>query len=334
MKNKSFWIKFIIAAVLIGIIVYTFRGSWGDIWQQVKQTSPVVLAMIGGASVVYHLFEAWITYSLAREYNPRFRYRDAVYCAFFCSFYRLSTLGSGAGIAAVIFLGKKHVGYSEATGLYAIQYILHKVSIALFSGIFFLINWRVMAAHYRNYAPYLVLAYALTVLISIALVLAVIYPKFHRLILWLLRKLNYKNKLDGIARRLEASIGILEQSGTKLLKDWKTLVSCVVRNIAKLFFWYSIPFLILFQSGVMTLRTSLSVTSLSVMTAAVIPTPAGIGSTELIMTGLFGVLVDVDQAMAITLLYRTATFIFPFVVGAGCILGERVVKRFRRLNPR
>ncbi len=334
MKNKSFWLKIIVAAVLIGIIVYTFRDSWGDIWQQVKQTSPVILVMIGGASVIYHLFEAWITYSLAREYNQRFQYRDAVYCVFFCSFYRLSTLGSGAGVAAVVFLGKKQVGYTEATGLYAIQYILHKASIALFSGIFFLVNWRVMAAHYRTYAPYLILAYALTLLISVALVLAVVYPKFHRLILWLVRKLNYKNKLDGAVIRLESSIGILEQSGTKLLKDWKKLVSCVLKNLAKLLFWYSIPFLILCQSGVITLRTSLSVTSLSVMTAAVIPTPAGIGSTELIMSALFRVLVDVDQAMAITLLYRMATFIFPFVVGAGCILGERVMKRFRRLNPR
>ena len=44
----------------------------------------------------------------------------------------------GQGVAAVIFLGKKEVGYSEATGLYMIQYMLHKVSIALFSGILFL----------------------------------------------------------------------------------------------------------------------------------------------------------------------------------------------------
>ncbi len=333
MKNKSFWLKLILVVVLIAIIIYTFRGSWGDIWQQIKNTSPWILMLIGGASVAYHLFEAWITYSLAKRYNPHFRYRDAVYCAFFCSFYRLSTLGSGSGVAAVVFLGKKQVGYTEATGLYAIQYILHKVSIAIFSGIFFVLNWRLMAANYRNYAGYLILAYFLTVLISVGLVLLVVWPKFHHLLLWLVKKFNRGHLFDNTVKKLESSTGILEDSGTQLLKDWKVIVSCILKNIAKLCFWYSIPFLILFQTGSISLLTSLSVTSLSVMTAAVIPTPAGIGSTELIMTSLFGLLVGVNQAAAVTLLYRAATFIFPFVVGSGCILGERIVKRVRRLRP-
>ncbi len=333
MKNKSFWLKLILVVVLVAIIIYTLRGSWRDIWQQVRSTSPWILVLIGGVSVAYHLIEAWITYSLAKRYNPRFRYRDAVYCAFFCSFYRLSTLGSGSGVAAVVFLGKKQVGYTEATGLYAIQYILHKVSIAIFSGVFFLLNWRVMVSNYRNYAGYLILAYFLTVLISVGLVLLVVWPKCHQLLLWLVGKFNRGHRCDNTVQKLESSTGILEESGTQLLKDWKVIVSCILKNIVKLCFWYSIPFFILFQTGKVSFLTSLSVTSMSVMTAAVIPTPAGIGSTELIMTSLFGILVGVNQAAAVTLLYRAATFIFPFAVGAACILGERLVKRLRRLRP-
>lgn len=333
MKNKSFWLKLILVVVLVAIIIYTLRGSWRDIWQQVRSTSPWILVLIGGVSVAYHLIEAWITYSLAKRYNPRFRYQDAVYCAFFCSFYRLSTLGSGSGVAAVVFLGKKQVGYTEATGLYAIQYILHKVSIAIFSGVFFLLNWRVMVSNYRNYAGYLILAYFLTVLISVGLVLLVVWPKCHQLLLWLVGKFNRGHRFDNTVQKLESSTGILEESGTQLLKDWKVIVSCILKNIAKLCFWYSIPFFILFQTGKVSFLTSLSVTSMSVMMAAVIPTPAGIGSTELIMTSLFEILVGMSQAAAVTLLYRAATFIFPFAVGAACILGERLVKRLRRLRP-
>ena len=110
--NKKFLFKLIFVAVLILIIIYTFRGSWNDIMRQLARTSPVILLMIAASSVIYHLIEGWITFFLARRYNPRFRYRDGVQCAFFCSFYRLSTLGSGQGVAAVVFLGKKDVGYS------------------------------------------------------------------------------------------------------------------------------------------------------------------------------------------------------------------------------
>ena len=328
MKNKKLWFKIIFVAILILIILYTFQGSWRDILNQLAKTSPLIILLIGGASVVYHLFEGWITCSLSKRYNPRFRYRDGVYCAFFCSFYRLSTLGSGQGVAAVIFLGKKEVGYSEATGLYMIQYMLHKVSIALFSGIFFVINWKVMSHHYKNYAGYLILAYVLTVLIAIGLILLAVYPKSHSLILWLGNKLNFHHKLDGMLKKLENGARIMEKSTSELLKDWKTIVIIVLKNLAKLCFWYSIPFLILLGSGEISILTSLSVTSLSVMTAAVIPTPAGIGSTELIMTSLYSLVVDVNKAGAITLLYRIATFIFPFVVGGALILAGRSLKRF------
>lgn len=330
MRNKKLWFKIIFVAILILIIWYTFRGSWRDILHQLTRTSPIVLLMIAGASVVYHLFEGWITCSLAKRYNPRFRYRDGVHCAFFCSFYRLSTLGSGQGVAAVIFLGKKEVGYSEATGLYMIQYMLHKVSIALFSGILFLVNWRVMSHHYRDYAVYLILAYVLTVLISVGLILLAVYPKSHTLILWLGSKLNYHHKLDGALQKLKSGAQIMEKSTAELLKDKKTIIVIVLKNLGKLCFWYCIPFLILLGTGEISLLTSLAVTSLSVMTAAVIPTPAGIGSTELIMTSLYSLLVDVNRAGAITLLYRIATFIFPFVVGGALILAARFMKRFFR----
>jgi uncharacterized protein (TIRG00374 family) len=94
-------------------------------------------------------------------------------------------------------------------------------------------------------------------------------------------------------------------------------------------FWYCVPFLILFGSNEISLLDSLSITSLSVMTAAVIPTPAGIGAVELIMTNLFAVLVGVHKAGAITVLYRVATFIFPFVVGGVLILISKVVHRHK-----
>lgn len=155
MKNKKLLAKLIFVAILLLIIWYTFKDSAEDIVEQLGKTSLTVLVAIMAATVIYHLFEAWITYSLARRYNPKFKYREAVYCAFYCSFYRLSTLGSGSGVAAIVYLGKKGVGYSEATGLYMIQYMVHKVSVALFSGLLFVLNWKVMSCNYREYGVYL-----------------------------------------------------------------------------------------------------------------------------------------------------------------------------------
>ena len=195
MKNKKRLAKLIFVAILLLIIWYTFKDSAGDIVAQLQKTSFAVLVAIMAATVIYHLFEAWITYSLARRYNPKFKFREA--------FYRLSTLGSGSGVAAIVYLGKKGVGYSEATGLYMIQYMVHKVSVALFSGLLFILNWKVMSVNYREYGVYLGLAYALTVIISIALIIFAVSAKSHQLILWIVRKFNKSGKLTPALKKLE-----------------------------------------------------------------------------------------------------------------------------------
>lgn len=69
MKNKKLLAKLIFVAILLLIIWYTFKDSAEDIVEQLENTLTVLVAIMA-ATVIYHLFEAWITYSLARRYNP------------------------------------------------------------------------------------------------------------------------------------------------------------------------------------------------------------------------------------------------------------------------
>lgn len=110
MKNKKLLAKLIFVAILLLIIWYTFKDSAEDIVEQLGKTSLTVLVAIMAATVIYHLFEAWITYSLARRYNPKFKYREAVYCAFYCSFYRLVYTGKRFRRGSNCVSGKKGCG--------------------------------------------------------------------------------------------------------------------------------------------------------------------------------------------------------------------------------
>lgn len=76
----------------------------------------------------------------------------------------------------------------------------------------------------------------------------------------------------------------------------------------------------------LSLSQVLAITSLSVMLAAVIPSPAGIGSTEFVFTTLFAGIVGTGIAGSASLLYRFGTFVFPFLVGAVVVL----VRHFKR----
>lgn len=73
---------------------------------------------ICGAGVMYNVVEGWINYSFAKQYNPQFTYRMGVESAFYCSFYRVATLGSGAGVAAVYYFNEKEFRFSGNRNVY------------------------------------------------------------------------------------------------------------------------------------------------------------------------------------------------------------------------
>ena len=312
MKTKKTIAKWIFVIVLLLAIIYTFRNSAGEILLEIRTTTPLILCIICISSCIMHCFEGWITYSLAKKYNPYFRYRSGVFCAFYCSFYRLATLGSGAGVAAVVYLGRHGIAYSKAIGVYMVQYVLHKISIALFSGICFVLNWRFMIRHYHTYGWMLLAAYGITICICIGLVLFVASGRVHRLLLFLMNRINRSGKWTDKIERQKQEFEMMEEASAELLTDRTLMFVLIIRNLIKFCFWYGIPFIIVFSSHTIRLLDSFGITSLSVMTAAVLPTPAGVGAVEYIMTMLFAVVLGNGKAGAVTILYRIATFIFPF----------------------
>lgn len=221
---------------------------------------------------MYNVVEGWINYSFAKQYNPQFTYRMGVESAFYCSFYRVATLGSGAGVAAVYYFNEKGIPVFQGTGMYMVEYAIHKVTIAIFSIIFFLLNFGFMKEHYSEYFNLLIAGYVLTAVIATALLLFCCSKKFHGILLFMGDKLNRKGKFDAQAAMLREQCGILED-------------------------------------------------------AAVIPSPAGIGSSEFVFTALFTVLVGTGEAGSAALLYRFATFVLPFVIGGVVVLLHKRIDR-------
>lgn len=234
--------KIFFVLILILIIIYTFKDSAGDILTQLKETSFLVIAGICIASVMYELVEGWISYSLAKVYNPDFKYWQGVECAFYAAFYRVATLGSGAGVAAIYYFNERGVPYSKGTGLYTIEYMLHKVSIALFAGIFFILNWGYMQKYYSQYDMTLLIGFGVTFVIAAVLLLFACSKKFHEVLLWIVRKLNRSGKLTEQVKKLEEQCAILEDAAATLLKRGGLIAGCILKNLLKFTFWYGIPF--------------------------------------------------------------------------------------------
>lgn len=277
----------------------------------------------------YHLLEGLITTKLAREYNSDFPYYKGVANAFFCSFYRVATLGSGAGVAGVIYLGENGIEHSIGFGLYMLQYAFHKISIALFSIVFFCASWKYMYAHFNSYMWLLFAGYGVTVLIMLALILFCCSTAFHNVIFrfldWLGGKLH--RRFDVEIASLRGECQMLERASKHIIKKKRLVVEIVLLSMVRNAFWYGIPYLIFGEQAGVTLSQVMAVTSLAVMLAAVIPTPGGIGSTELVFTSLFAGIVGTGLAGSAALLYRFGTFIVPFFIGIFIVIIRRMKGR-------
>jgi uncharacterized membrane protein YbhN (UPF0104 family) len=313
--------------------VYTFRDSAGPILEQLTKTSPAVVIGICLMAAVYQIIEGIITTVLAKQYRSSFACKNGITNAFLCSFYRVATLGSGSGVAAIIYLGEQGIEYGGGFGLYMIQYALHKMSIALFSAILFVMNWEFMKSWFGDYAGLLAGGYAVTLVITIGLFLFCCSKKFHRLIFWLLDIVNQKfhGRFEIMEAEIKRQCMMLEDASKHLLKNKKATTGVIFLCLLKCCFWYGIPYLLFkgvqFQGNpALTLSQVLAITSLSVMLAAVIPSPAGIGSTEFVFTTLFAGIVGTGMAGSASLLYRFGTFVFPFLVGTVVVL----IRHFRR----
>ncbi|SDB01694.1 lysylphosphatidylglycerol synthase transmembrane domain-containing protein [Eubacterium oxidoreducens] len=330
--------KVIFVIILILIVIYTFHDSAGTIMQQIAQTSLWLIIAVCLVSVIYHLFEGGILFLLSRVHSKDIHYGHCVACAFYAAFYRVATLGGGAGVAAVYYLDKKGLEYSKGTGVYTMMYVFHRISIMLFTTVFFLISWKFMAEHYSTYKGYLIVGYVLTFGICLGITLLGCWPKAHSIVVGLAKKINKSGKFDAQIALLEENVVVLEESFMDMIKRKSLILKMIVLNFLKLACWYSIPYILMYQFTDLTIVQSWAITALSVMIAAVIPAPAGVASTEFVYTMLYGVVVGVSYAGSSVLLYRFATFIVPFLIGIVFVIlhrrdkGESGFKQFKIIN--
>ncbi|MGN0395066.1 MAG: YbhN family protein [Coprococcus sp.] len=325
-------VKWICVVVILALIVYVFRDSAGPILAQLKKTKASIVCLIVIATSIYGLCESAITCILAKQYNKKFRYMDALGMTYFCSFYRTATLGSGAGVAAVVYLNSCGIKSSEALGMYTIEYAIHKLGIAVLAAVLFITNYSYMSQQFIDYKWYIILGFVATIVITAALMLFACAAWFHRLLYFLMDKVNFKGRFTEQFEKVKAQCVIMEESAKVLLKDIKMLVGILFLNMLKFCFWFIIPYIVLYSTGKLTIYSSLGITAVCVMLAAVIPAPAGIGSSEFVLIALYSGLVGSAQAGTMSLLYRFATFVVPFIVGAFVAIFFGRIKRKKMEN--
>jgi len=312
--------KPLIFFILILLFLFAVKDSLPDVMDTLTKTSLSVVIAAMLSCCIYHVIEGRIIHILAKHHRSDYPLTHGIGCAFYGSFYRVVTFGSGSGVASIHYLNQTGVPVANGTGMTITQYILHKISISLFSAVFFLINRDFLYQHHSGYFKQLLLCYGATILVSVFLLTICMFHKCHFYILLLCKKLDRKNKYEKQIEALEQNLNTLRTETTLLITNKKLIVKIIIMDCLKLFFFYAIPCILNGDLKSLNLIDSLTLTSFTAAVAGIIPTPAGIGSTEFVFTLLFTPVLGRVDAISIGLLYRFITYIFPCIPGIFAVL--------------
>lgn len=336
--NKKIWKflgKLLFVCLLLGILYYSFRGSIGDMLTELSHVSSRVILLLFLTVILYHVCEGCITWMIVRKTHPEYTYWNGFCNAFYTSFYKTATLGSGSGIAAIYYLNKAGIPVPNATGMYFFQYIVHKVSMAVYSLLLFLLTYDFIHASFADYQAYILLGFLGVCVIASALLAVATIPWMQTVCNLLAKRLEQKHpvwgeKLTGAGHKL----ALLQAESLSLLKDPLLLLRLFLCNLLKFTSWYILPWFVFSGSSAtgdlpFTALQCFSMTALSQSLAGVIPTPAGIGSVEAVYVLLFRRLLPEAKALSAVVLYRFDTMLLPCAIGALFVLGEKI-SSFRR----
>ena len=334
-KLRKFAGKLLFVGLLLGLLYYSFRDSLGDMLTELAKVSPSVILLLFLTVLLYHVCEGHITWLIVHKTHPEYTRWNGFCNAFYTSFYKTATLGSGSGIAAIYYLNRSGIPVPNATGMYFFQYIVHKVSMAVYSLLLFFMTYSFIHGSFADYQGYIFLGFLGGCVIAGVLSAVAVVPWMQtacNLLASRFRKKHpaWEEKLTGAGHKL----ALLQAESRALLKDPLLLLRLFLCNLLKFTTWYVLPWFIFGGSAAgdlpFTALQCFSLTALSQSLAGVIPTPAGIGSVEAVFVLLFRRLLPEGKALSAVVLYRVDTMLLPCVIGAFFVLGEKIASLRRK----
>lgn len=294
-----------------------------EIWKQLKEMTIKTIFLLVLCSVFFNVIEGISYYVMARKYNHNFRYMQGLGCSYYCSFFKLATLGSGTVISGMYYLSEYQVPASTSFGMITINYICQKIAVVLLSVIGFITFYPEMKRYYSAYFKFLIPGIIITIIVVIALLAVCLWKKFHDFLLFLSGKLVKNQQIRAKFNDLRDKLILVSSESRNILNDKKELTELLLLNMIKFIGWYMIPCVVLGYSDIYHMFFLISVSALSMSLIGVIPAPGAAGSTEAMFYALFCLITLDSKAAAIMILYRFFTYFLPFLIGTVLIIARR-----------
>lgn len=327
--KKSHW-KSAASTVLTVLVIaaalfLVFRDNYKEILANLRQVTPFQTAFLFLLAAAYQAAEAGIGAQLIRARLPGYTYRQSLDVTFLGVFGNVATFAVGSIPMQSYRLYQYGLDVGSGVGMMTMEYVFHKTSILLYATVMLLSQAAWLGSTCPDLAPYLIAGYGICILVIIVLILLCTWEKMKALALWLIQKLPSGEKWDRKKSSWTENLESLYTESQNVLKDRARCARIFLFNILKLFCLYTAVYCSFRFLGIDALspwRVQL-LSSLMLMISSALPNVAGVGPAEFTFLLLFSRFMEPAQASTALILYRTATYFFPFILSAVVMLISR-----------
>ena len=322
-RKRSYLVSAVTLALLFGIFLLVFRGELPEIWQSLRAVPLRGVLWLLVLGLAYEGMEAALAMVLLRARGD-IRYADALNVTFLAVFGNIATMGAGTLPMQSFYLYRRGLDAGGALGIMASEYVLHKISVLIYATIALLLGGGWLRESASGLARYVGIGYMIGALIVIALTLLYTWDKVLTLVQALLQKLPDTPKWNERREKWAGSLTQLNTEARKVLLVPSVRVRGVAVSLLKLFVLYSIPYFALRLAGctVLSFAEVQELSSLMLLITSALPNVAGVGPTEFAFLLLFSSWAGTAEASSALVLYRVATYFFPFLLSVFAFLRE------------
>lgn len=324
--NKKHLLKSLITIAVLIVVIIVFKQPLAEAMHEMHSIHIWQVVLISLMAIVFQICDGLNYSAMTQTKNTSLTKIEGISCAFYTSFFKMITFGSGSVAGTIYYMNKRGIKASRATSISALSYMFHKLTIAILTIFFLVLQFGDFHSIYNQYFSAFLISLAIVILIAVVFLTICISKRLHTFVVKCISKFNKEGKLSRIIASVSDYFTGLEESSVSLLKDRSCIYSIMIRNSIKLLAIYSIPYIILSPIQTITGIQLLGITAVSCAVASVLPAPAGIGSTEVAFLLFFANLTTKKRILSCALLYRFMTFLFPGVLG-GVMIGLGKIRK-------
>lgn len=291
-RSRTYLVSGLTLALIFVAIILVFRDVLPDIVKDLSTVPFWGVLLLLALGFAYEAMESVLCLVIIHHKKPDCTFIDALRVTFLGVFGNITTLGAGTLPMQSFYLYRRGLDAGSGLGIMASEYVLHKISVLIYATVALLLGGDWLEQSASGLARYLLIGYVIGALIVIALTLLYTWDKVLKLVLMLLVP---SIRVKGIAV-----------------------------SLVKLFVLYSIPYAALRLVGCTALNFAQAqlLASLMLLITSALPNVAGVGPMEFAFLLLFAPWADTAIASSALVLYRVATYFFPFLLSVIVFLRE------------